>query len=417
MKTTVLFFLCTLLAMHSFAQPIEVEERAAYNFIYPQFNTISNLPGLDSFYAKLVRLKKEGKGTVRIVHIGDSHIQADLLTAPVRNQLQAYFGNAGRGLVFPYQLARSNAPPDIFSSSNTSWQYNRLAHPEIGITAGIAGFCIQSGAAHPVINLSLKPVNDTAQTFTRVRIFTGADRDTDLLLHAGNNDTGFLLTRPTDTSLYLEARLDQPASSFTLSPSGTPFYFYGASLEKGDSGVLYHVIGVNGATYGQFNKATLFWQQLPALSADLYIVSMGTNEAQKLFSDITELNLQLLGLVTKLRAASPQAAILITSPADSYLGGKSLSKPMKAISTALADFCAAQQLPFWDLYTITGGYGSARSWEKNKLMSRDRVHYIKPGYEVQGNLLFTALAKGYNLYLGRFTNPFDLLDKQPAKDQ
>ncbi|MBE7169587.1 MAG: hypothetical protein INR73_03310 [Williamsia sp.] len=415
MKATVLFFLCTWLAVPvAFTQPIPVEEAVPYNFVYPQLNNIANLAGLEPFYAKLLRLKKEGKGPVRIVHIGDSHLQADLLTGVVRNRMQACFGNAGRGLVFPYQLARSNAPPDILSSSNVSWQANRLAHPEIAIASGVAGFCIQTAAARPVINLSLKPTEDAAQLFTRVRIFTGPEQDTGLVLHADNNDTDYVLTRDTDSSLFLEAQLDQPASSISLYPSLTPFQFYGASFEKGDGGVLYHTIGVNGATYGQYNKALLFWQQLPALSADLYIISMGTNEAQKSHPDLATFKLELLAMVTKLKAASPDAAILLTSPADSYFGGRTLSNPMKLISKALADFCAEQSLPFWDLYTITGGYGSARSWAKGGLMSHDRIHYIKPGYELQGNLLFTALAKGYNLYQGRFNSPFELLEKLPG---
>lgn len=415
MKTVLFFLLCTLLAASaSHAQPIPLDEAAAYPFIHPQLNTVSNLTSLDPFYAKLARLKKDGRGQVRIVHIGDSHIQADLLTGPVRSRLQTFFGNSGRGLVFPYQLARSNAPPDVSSSSNVSWQYNRLAHPEILLATGIAGFCIQSSFAHPVINLSLKPAGDSLQSFTRIRIFTGMNGDTSLLLRAGNNDTDFLLLPAADTSLWLEAVLDRPASSFSLYPSLTPFQFYGASLERPDSGVLYHAIGVNGATYGQFNKSLLFWQQLPALQADLYIVSMGTNEAQKSHPDLADFNLQLLGLVTKIKAASPEAAVLITSPADSYFAGRTVSSSLKKIRDALADFCTEQELPFWDLYTITGGYGSARSWQKNGLMSRDRIHYIKPGYELQGNLLFAALAKGYNLYLNRFNNPFQLLEKVPA---
>src|SRR5689334_4698676 len=111
----------------------ENELSGKYPFISTVFNRISNNAGLDSFYQKLHRLKTSGSGTISIVHIGDSHIQADLLTAVVRNGLQDFFGNSGRGLVFPYQLAQSNAPDDIFSSSSTRWQYNRLAHPEIPI--------------------------------------------------------------------------------------------------------------------------------------------------------------------------------------------------------------------------------------------------------------------------------------------
>ena len=81
----------------------EAELSGKYPFISTVFNRISNNSGLDSFYQKLHRLKSGGERTVSIVHIGDSHIQADFLTAVVRNGFQEFFGNAGRGLVFPYR--------------------------------------------------------------------------------------------------------------------------------------------------------------------------------------------------------------------------------------------------------------------------------------------------------------------------
>src|ERR1700733_2544316 len=130
-----------------YAQNISADDKsikAAYPFVTIVDNNISNDESLDSFYKKLATLKKTNKGVVRIVHIGDSHIQADILSGTVRHKLQDFFGNAGRGLNFPYQLAKSNAAADIASSSNISWHFNRLAHPEIPIAAGISGFCIKS---------------------------------------------------------------------------------------------------------------------------------------------------------------------------------------------------------------------------------------------------------------------------------
>ena len=40
-----------------------------------------------------------GPRRVRITHFGDSHIAADLFTAPIRLGLQARFGNGGRGFL------------------------------------------------------------------------------------------------------------------------------------------------------------------------------------------------------------------------------------------------------------------------------------------------------------------------------
>ncbi|MDE6123515.1 MAG: hypothetical protein K2F76_09750, partial [Duncaniella dubosii] len=47
---------------------------------------------------------------VSIVHIGDSHVQADINTSTVRELLQYDFGNAGRGLVSPLKICGTNQP-------------------------------------------------------------------------------------------------------------------------------------------------------------------------------------------------------------------------------------------------------------------------------------------------------------------
>ena len=62
------------------------------------------------------------------MHIGDSHIQADWWTGYLRIRLQELFGSAGRGLVFPYQLAGTNSPTDIRSGSNQIWENRRSTH-------------------------------------------------------------------------------------------------------------------------------------------------------------------------------------------------------------------------------------------------------------------------------------------------
>ena len=139
----------TVCFSNAFSQTLPVNDGALtgrYPFVNTVFNRIQNSGSLDSFYMKLASLKKKGNGTVSIVHIGDSHLQAGFISGVVRNGLQEFFGNAGRGLVFPYQLAESNAPDDITSSSNTRWKYNRIAHPEIELTPGISGFGIESAS-------------------------------------------------------------------------------------------------------------------------------------------------------------------------------------------------------------------------------------------------------------------------------
>ena len=368
-----------------------------YPFVRAIFNRVQNGSDLDHFYEKLYRLKTTGSGTVSIVHIGDSHIQADFLSGVVRAGLQEYFGDAGRGLVFPYQLAKSNAPQDISSSSNTIWQYNRVAHPEIPISPGISGYSIKTNSSGASINLSLR---SGFSPFRRLKFFI--DSSNAWIVQVDSSAAPYEIKREEgDTSVYHEIELDQNAFGFSLSslPSDEAKEFYGVSLENSQPGILYHMIGVNGARYDQYNDASLFWKQLPGLKADLFVVSLGTNEAQGVItSNFTK---ELADFIERLKKASPGASILITTAPDSYRRRR-FNPSLRDLNTSILNYCNKNYIPLWDLYRITNGYGSAVSWARRGLMSRDRVHFTAEGYRLQGNLLLIALAKGYNSYVNSF---------------
>ncbi len=378
----------------SHAQVMPVNEAGLsgkYPFISTVFNRISNNSGLDSFYQKLHSLKAGGGRTVSIVHIGDSHIQADFLTAVVRNGLQDFFGNAGRGLVFPYQLAQSNTPDDVYSSSPVRWQFNRIAHPEISTGYGISGYSIKTSAASASLQLSLRGM---ARPFTRVRLFT--DSLADWSIKPADNDSLFEMEKQPGCNCTA-IDLDREFTRFNLSSQSAEVtkIIYGASLENNDPGVIYHTIGVNGARIDQYNLADLFWQQLPALNADLFIISLGTNEAQWDAFPATAFKKTLQVFIEKLRLASPGASILFTTAPDSYKRRR-FNTVLRDINSTLINYCNSNYIPVWDLYQITNGYGSAYSWARRGLMTTDRIHFTPEGYRLQGSLLLSALAKGYN---------------------
>lgn len=389
-----------------YAQEIPVTDKTiskSYPFINAANNRIVNGKGLNPFFQKLLGLKKENKGVLSIVHIGDSHIQADYFTEIIRTGLQQFFGNAGRGLVFPFQLAQSNAPPDINSSSNTPWEYNRLAHPEIPIASGISGYCIRTNFSGAAIDIGLKPdLKYTPQTFDRLKLFLKIDSTVSWILQAANNNPPFLIRKEeSDTAVFKEVVLDQSTDSFTLSslPSDSLKEFYGVSLERSDPGIIYHTIGVNGATYNSYNSAPLFWKQLPALKADLYIISLGTNEAQKTGLDRATFLQQMDIFFANLKLISPDAAVLITTPADDFYKRHRPNAFLKQINSGITSYSTVHNLPLWDMYRITGGHGSSYKWLKRGLMNKDRVHFTNEGYRIQGALFFNALSKEYNLFL------------------
>jgi lysophospholipase L1-like esterase len=362
------------------------------------YNRIENNRELNPFFYKLYNLVTSGKGNVNIVHIGDSHIQADFMSGIMRQKLQEVFGNGGRGLVFPYQLAMSNAPVDISSSSNITWEFNRLAHPEINIVPGVSGFVIKSSSKIANINFELKDVNGKNRPFKKINFFFDTCHTTSWLIRVPENPAPFLINNEEiDTSFrFRTVVLDSPASKFSMAtlPSDSDKYFYGMTLENDSPGILYHTLGVNGARYEQFNMAPKFWDQLSSLKADLYIVSLGTNEAQKTdYTDSAFLNAVKI-FINNLNKVSPGAQVLITTAPDTFKNRKP-NKTVASINTALVSYCRQNNIPLWDLFLMNRGSGSCYVWNVKGLMNHDKIHFTSAGYKIFGEQLYHLFMKTY----------------------
>ncbi len=129
--------------------------------------------GMAHFFWALYNLETGLRDQVVVVHIGDSHIQADWFSGKVRTSLQQHFGNAGRGLVFPLRQARTNAAPDIRSTSNVSWHARRISSTRNYPPVGISGFGLRTYAPGFELALEVAP-NETGldYSFNRVTFFT-----------------------------------------------------------------------------------------------------------------------------------------------------------------------------------------------------------------------------------------------------
>lgn len=140
----------------------------AYPFLLITADTLSQAEALDTFWDKLAALERGERDKVHILHIGDSHIQADFYSGKVRSLMQKQFGSAGRGLVFPYKLARTNGPTDYRCSSNAVWESRRRAYGETGPPMGICGFGLKTTNQPFLLEVNLK---NAADSFNQATVF------------------------------------------------------------------------------------------------------------------------------------------------------------------------------------------------------------------------------------------------------
>lgn len=377
---------------------------SGYEFVHQENNEIENRDYLDPVFQKLFLQRTQGGKKISIVHIGDSHILGNFLTREVRDRMQREFGDAGRGLLFPYKLAQSNGPKDFLAETNCRWigaNCQRDLSPESNF--GAAGFKLST--TNPRAELTFK-LRDTATSesrfFSKVTVFqrkTALEYDLEVRDENSNQVAQLFIEDDYARSFYF----DRPVGSVTIAAKKSnaqerTLTLDGISIENELSGVLYHSIGVNGAKYMDFARAKYFARQVADLEPDLVILSFGTNESQG-NTDPGYMRRTMDLLIAQILERSPSTRVLLTTPADSYLRGKGLNPHMAQTSELIRQYAREKGYALWDLFGFTGGENSSLLWKSNGLMTSDSVHYTKFGYALQGKLLYQSLIKGYNNFV------------------
>lgn len=199
-------------------------------------------------------------------------------------------------------------------------------------------------------------------------------------------------------------RLEQAWGGEAVVPDSVTYRTSALAVETGHPGLVYHTMGINGATTSHF-MPTEKLEAIAGLRPDLIILSFGTNESHGRRYDAAEHRLQLDSILCQLRTRCPQAEVMLTTPPGSYIrqrrrGPKVVNTLTPRVVETLQHFAAERGLPLWDMYNIVGGKKRAcLNWINGKFMQRDRVHYTRGGYLLQGDLLAEAILKSFNDYV------------------
>lgn len=132
-NTRLISLLMIFYFINSFYVNIKAEEVFDVSKKEEQF---TNQDLLDSIFERLYQLENNRAWKINIVHVGDSHIQADFLTNVIRKSLQSKFGDGGYGFTFPYKLAKTNGTHAVKYTSDAIWK-GRLNVSPISPTVNI----------------------------------------------------------------------------------------------------------------------------------------------------------------------------------------------------------------------------------------------------------------------------------------
>ncbi len=364
-----------------------------YNFINQEANTIENdTVTLRDFYLKLAELRNGQRDRVTILQIGDSHIQPGYFSGTARSFLQKYFGNAGRGLVFPWKLARTNQPDDIRITSQSVWE---RSSEEIGI----CGYGLKA-ASSGNLNIQTNSFFQKDNTFDQTTlILKEKDNSYTFSVKGQEQDLTTEISTFSDQSIYQLSWLNpvkQAEITFKADNAKDKLNLYGIILERQQPGLLYHSMGVNGASFDKMAKLDEFFPQIRILEPDLIIISLGTNDVQGRFRGEVYLK-SVKQFMKQMKKAVPKVPVLFTLPPDSYKNGIPNNDIAKA-NVILKEYALENHYAWWDLRVVMGGAGSVKQWRNNKLAGSDLKHYTPKGYMLQGHLFQQALIKGYKNY-------------------
>ncbi|MES2656834.1 MAG: GDSL-type esterase/lipase family protein [Bacteroidota bacterium] len=359
-------------------------------FVKDERNIISSKEYLQPFYTKLALLK-DSQFQINILHIGDSHLQADFLTQRMRDLFES---KAGRGLIVPCRVAKTNESRMYKTKTYSTWQSRRAVKTDSDLPIGIGGITIQTFDDTASIVLEVK---DNIG-FNSIKIFHQNDETAFDLVVTDENGNELKQQDFKDNKLPHETvfRANQTIYSVIIQNRKNSYaqwqsIIYGIYVCNNEAGVIYSSLGVNGAEYRHYNDAKFFAEQTQSLAPDLIILSLGTNEAANTKFEEANFYNQIQNLVNDLQNFNPNALILLTTPADSYRRKKQFNPIMKRVSQTIVNYCKDNNIACWDLYNISGGYKSARFWKKYQLFAKDNLHYNVRGYQLQAELLYQAI--------------------------
>jgi len=359
---------------------------------------------LDRFFVRLDTLVDAPRKSVRILHLGDSHIAADYITGTIRERLQARFGDGGRGFVAIEQRAQYGGRR---TDRKGPWQRQRIVDKDqAGQPFGFAAMSLESRGPSARVAYALEDDD-------RVTLFYLAHPDgPELELEVDSTLVGRVSTadsgRRSDYKTFAIPRRS-PASGpdpriLGITAKNRGAKLFGLSFTRNREGLLYDAIGPVGADARVWLslERNSFVEHTRILGPDLVVLMLGGNDALRVrqrSSTMEQIRFEMEELVKVVQKTVPEADCMIWSPMDAgeMSGGKIVSKTLVAeMRTLQRDVAYRMGCAFWDMFAAMGGEGSIARWSKHDIINKDLVHPRRRAGELLGHLFANAILDAYD---------------------
>lgn len=381
--------------------PFAIKKHPFIDLSQNEFQLYDCEASYENLFGKFTKIALNGSGKVSIVHIGDSHIQADFFSGNIRSKLQTFFVGSqnGRGFVFPYKVAKTNNPLSYKVKSKGEWQNCRNVQSNLKCKLGLSGIAVITTDEQAEIEVNIADKTLPGYDFNQLMVFHefAPDQYDPIVIGASK-------ITPHPDKGYTLFEFDKNRENIRLQLQKTEegqhsFNLYGLNFESTDGGIVYHTIGINGARFDSYLKCEYFVPHLHALKPDWVIVSLGTNDVYTNAFNAEIFRKNVLQLIGNVKQSAPNASILLTLPGDHLMKRVYTNESLSIACSILVDIAKQEKISVWDFYTVMGGNGSIEKWRYAGLAHTDFLHYTENGYIYQGQLFFNAFIKAYDTYL------------------
>lgn len=384
-----------------------VKVKPAFRDTCPQGKTCiedysdSTMRGMRSFYEALREVEER---PVRIAYFGDSFIEADILTADLREMLQTRFGGCGVGFV-PVTSTTNGFRPTV-RHSFSGWSSHSVTdtvyfdHSKQGVSGHY--FIPHTGAT-----VELRGQRKYASRLDTCR------QATLFFLNRGEARISVQVNKEAPESYAFEssARLQQlkvdgriGRVKWTVEHADSTL-FYGMTMD-GQTGIQLDNFSLRGTS--GLHLRSVPRQMMEAFNRlrpyDLIILQYGLNAATPKGRNYDKYMAGMRTSLQHVKAAFPQASILVVSVGDrdyrTETGDLRTMSGIKNMVRYQQNLAAEERVAFWNLWEAMGGEGSMATLvhATPALANHDYTHINFKGGRHLAALLYDALLYGSEQY-------------------
>lgn len=383
---------------------------------------------LSRFFKTLGAFVKDKNGKqITILHFGDAHIAADRFSGDLREEFQARFGNAGRGMLMPgLYMARG-----VKFEQGGKWQTQLSTENQPG-PYGITGAKVTAKDQDAWLRLT------STERFGWTEVTISSGRGTGSALIGVDGD---IKPYSADDAIgWKTIRLNRQGQELFVKPSGDgPVTVYSFAVGTDQPGIRYVSFGLPGATAA----TPLLWDgpylaaDMKRLSPDLIVLSYGTEEALNDELDAADYEARVMATLARLRQIAPQASFMIIGPPDiarlpSFAAGLGRMSDvcralgvaerqnyarwmrrhdarlahwhsplsLEPVRTVLRRVAAANQAFFWDWSKPMGGPCGIHAWVHTDppLAAANHIYLTDEGSKRAAKVLFRELMAAFDSF-------------------